>query len=144
MADLGWEDDDVTWGGVELSSKDFAPILLFGDSFYILGHATSAALSSYVERKAIVHVPGKVVIGREVWPQITGPEGEIIKISLGSHDTPDGGITWEGPYDFVIGSTEFLDFAVTGRYLAVRFESTTVPSWKLQSYVIDYEITGEH
>lgn len=143
MADLGWEDDDATWKGVELKSRDFLPVFLDGTTFFGLGIDATNALEIVLERKAIIHEDGFVVQGQFVWPQILGPEGGIILITLGASDTPDGAITWEGPYDFVIGTDTFSDYIVEGKYLAIRFTSTGIASWTLQSYSIDYEIIGK-
>lgn len=142
--DLGWEDDDVTWGGIELGSKDFAPVILDGAGFKILGFDPTAPLDVFLERKSVVNERGAALLGLSVWPQIIGPTGEIIKISLGGHETPDGAIDYEGPYDFIIGQDTFVDFAVAGKYLAIRFESIGVPVWTLQSFDIAYEIIGRH
>lgn len=144
MVDLGWEDDDASWGGIELTSKDFAPVFLDGTDFYVLGFDPEAALTSFLERKSVVHEDGRPLLGLMVWPQVLGPDGFAIQIWLGGAETPDGAITWEGPYDFTIGTDTFVDFAIAGKYLAIRFASTGVPAWTLQSYSIDYEITGQN
>lgn len=144
MADLGWEDDDATWGGVELTSKEFNPVFVEGMNFHGLGLDATVALTSFIERKAVIHENGLVVMGGLVWPQILGPDGGIIGISLGASETPDGAIDYEGPYNFVIGTDTFLDFAVAGKYLAIRFESAGVSAWTLQSYIIDYKVIGIH
>ncbi len=144
MADLGWEDDDATWGGIELTSKDFAPVFLSGTDFYALGFDPTAALTTFIERIAVVHANGMPVLGQLVWPQILGPDGSTIQISLGASETPEGAIDWEGPYDFTIGEDTFVDFVVPGKYLAIRFASTGVAAWTLQSYSIDYVGIGIH
>lgn len=141
--DLGWEDDDNTWGGIELGSKFFSPIFAAGDEFFLLGGNATDYLTMFLERRSAIHEKGFVVSGGMVYPLITGPTGSAVRISLGSHDTPDGAIDWEGPYDFVIGEDFFVDFNVTGRYLAVRFESSSIPVWQLQSYKIEYEVVGK-
>lgn len=141
---LGWEDNDAPWGGVDLSSKDFAPLFTVGDSFYILGYDSAGPLNFLLERRAIISGRGKYIQGHAIWPEIVGPTGYTLKVSMGSHNTPEGGILWEGPYDFTIGTHEFVDFAVTGRYLAIKFESVAVPVWKLQSIDIDYSFVGNH
>ena len=101
-------------------------------------------LDAFVERKAVVSERGSSVLGLSVWPTILGPTGQAVKIWLGAHETPDGSIDWEGPYDFFIGQDTFVDFAVAGKYLAVRFESSGIPVWTLQSFDIEYEIIGRH
>lgn len=144
MVDLGWEDDDKSWGGVELTSKDFAPVFLDGVNFYALGFDPTATLEVFLERKAVLHANGVPLQGLMVWLQILGPDGSTIQISLGASETPDGAIDWEGPYDFTIGTDTFVDFLVAGKYLAIRFASTGVAAWTLQSYSIDYHALGLH
>ena len=142
--DVSWEGDDETWGGVDLTAKDFMPIFINGSDFFILGQNANLGKACFVERKAVVEGQGVALLGSAVWPQILGPVGSSVQISLGAHDTPDGAIDWEGPYDFVIGQDEFVDFCVSGKYLAVRIESQEIPVWTLQSFTIEYEIIGKY
>lgn len=143
MADVAWEDWPSAWGGVDLSSKNFAPVYVEGVNFYILGYAPGAPLVTRLERESVLQAQGRPLLGRGIWPQIVGPAGGLMQISMGGSDTPEGAIDWEGPYDFVIGTDTFLDFAVEGKYLAVKFESLQVAGWSLQSYDIDYELLGQ-
>lgn len=142
MPQATWEENDVTWGGSLLTSKNFLPAMLDGLTFFSPGNDAAISLDVYIERKAVVHENGLIVQGQLVWPQFLGPDGGIVLISLGAADTPDGAVTWEGPYNFVLGTDTFLDFLVTGKYLAIRFESSTVSGWTLQSYIIDYDVIG--
>ena len=143
MADVAGEDWPSAWGGVDLTSKDFAPVYVQGVNFYILGYDPSAALDTRLERESVLQAQGRPLLGRGIWPQILGPDGGVISVSLGGSDIPNGAVDWEGPYDFTIGSDTFLDYAVAGKYLAVKFESTGVAGWSLQSYDIDYELLGQ-
>lgn len=137
-----WEDDDVLWGGLQLGSKNRAPIFVDGTQFYILGRGTEIYLDSYIERKAAVYANGLTLLGRGIYPQITGAKGQVIQISLGGHDLPEGEVDWEGPYDFTIGEDVRIDFQVSGKYLATKFESSLVSRWQLQSFDVDYEVVG--
>lgn len=140
--DPTWEDDDVPWGGLLLGSKDLAPVYATRDNFFALGLGADQFLESYLERRAVVFDQGRALLGRYIYPQIIGPDGGSVWISLGGHNTPDGVVDWEGPYEFVIGEDISVDFAVAGRYLAVKFESSETSVWDLQSFDIDYEVTG--
>jgi hypothetical protein len=140
--DPSWEDDDVPWGGLLLTSKDFAPVFMSGDEFFVAGEGPDKPLEILLERKAQIFDQGRAILGRTLFPQIIGPDGGEVLISLGGQQTPDGAVDWEGPYSFIIGQDISVDFAVTGRYLAVRFESTNTSVWRLPSYDIDYEVVG--
>jgi hypothetical protein len=140
--DPTWESDDVPWGGLLLGAKDLAPIYSLDTDFYAIGLGPDVPLQCFIERRAVVFDRGNALIGRFVFPQIIGPDGGSVWISLGGHNTPDGQVDWEGPYEFKIGEDISVDFAVAGRYLAIRFESTETPVWDLQSFDVDYEVTG--
>jgi hypothetical protein len=140
--DPTWEEDDAPWGGQLLGAKDLTPVYSIDESFYALGQGFDKPLECYFERRAVVFDKGLALIGRFVFPQIIGPSQGSVWISLGGHNTPDGQVDWEGPYEFKIGEDVSVDFAVAGRYLAIRFESTDTSVWGLQSFDIDYEITG--
>ncbi len=74
---------------------------------------------------------------------IRGVPGTVVKISIGSQMNPDEPIYWEGPYNFTLGVDYFQDFTVSGRYLAVRFESEGQEPWELSSYDLDLEEVGD-
>lgn len=137
-----WEDDDVSWGGVELGSRDLAPMFIQDDLFKVYGYGLTVYLDSYLEKTGIVLARGREVEVGYVYPHITGPTGSAVQVSLGSHETPNGAIDWEGPYDFIIGEDTFVDFSISGNYIAIRFESSGIPVWALQSYDIEYRVVG--
>ncbi len=139
-----WAETIDPWGGVALGSKQFAPVYVSTTNFYIYGQDSTTALSTYVERRALIHEMGYSLLGRYVWPQILGNAGDVIQVSLGGSETPDGAISWEGPYNFEIGADTYVDFATPGRYLSIRFASTNSLGWTLQSYKVEYELTGKY
>ena len=143
-SDLGWEDDDVTWGGLQLTSTDAAPVGVSDSAFYIIGQDKAHGKTLSLIRNAAVYEVGQVVLGHKVILDIDGPSGYVIGVYLGSHQNVDDAIDWEGPYDFEIGKDSFVDFAVSGKYLALRISSYQVPTWTLQSYTIEYEIVGRN
>lgn len=140
--DPDWEADDTPWGGVLLGSRGFAPVYAKDDSFFALGLGFDKTLACSMERKGLVFEQGWSLLGRAIFPQVSGPSGSKVYISLGGQSDLDGEVDWEGPYDFVIGEDVSVDFAVAGRYLAVKFESEETGVWKLPSYTVDYEVTG--
>ena len=85
----------------------------------------------------------KVKFVRAVFPKISAPNGFTLSISLGASDTPDGTVDWEGPYDFTVGTDLKVDFMVSGKYLAIRFEETSDQPWELAGYTLDMDIISE-
>jgi hypothetical protein len=84
----------------------------------------------------------KLITG--IWPMIEGTLGDIIQVWLGAQrDAQSGSPQWIGPKDYIIGTTEFLDFLVSGRYAAVRFQSEGMSPWRLTGYEIEFESAGK-
>ena len=68
----------------------------------------------------------------------TGP----VQISVGSQMQDNDPVTWKGPKSFNPVTDFELYFEVTGRLIAVRFESNSNISWNLHSYDLDvYEVS---
>lgn len=78
---------------------------------------------------------------RGVRPLLSGPAGEVVQISMGVQQHTTDVPEWYGPYDFTIGSSEFVDVRGTGRLFAFRIESSGA-SWELHGYELDVERAG--
>ena len=55
---------------------------------------------------------------------------------VGSHDSPEGAVTWSNP-EVIDPTTEAgskVDVLVSGKYLALRIQSNANVGWKLHSY----------
>lgn len=79
---------------------------------------------------------------RGMRPLLTGTNGDVVQVDMGvqqrANDTP----TWLGPFNYTIGSTEFVDIRGSGRLFAVRFSSSGV-LWQLHGYELDVEFGGQ-
>ena len=111
-------------------------------------------LTSYVERQALPlgrqagdgsikfdYTTYKFI--RNIYPNIDGTDGGVVNIYLGTQDTLDGKTTWNGPYEYTIGSSYKIDCRVSGRIISIKYESTTNITWSLNSYAVDFELEGE-
>lgn len=76
-----------------------------------------------------------------IQPHVVG-DG-VLNISLGSQMYQDQPITWKGPYPFTIGQQYKVDCRVSGRLLAVKFESTSEANWSLNGYTLEMDLVGE-
>lgn len=85
----------------------------------------------------------KVKFVRSVYPRLNAPNPVTLKISVGAQDSPSGAVTWEGPYDYVSGTDVKVDFMISGKYLAVRFEETSDQPWEFSGYTLDLDIISE-
>ena len=109
-------------------------------------------MTSYVERTGI-GVPLKVdtppdfttmKFFSELWPRIEGTDGGVVNISVGVQDSIDGAVTWKAPQSYTIGTTQKIDADISGRLLAVRFESTTDIEWRLHGYEVVVTKDGDY
>ena len=55
---------------------------------------------------------------------------------VGSHDSPEGAVTWSSPttVDPSTSTGSKVDVTISGKYLALRIQSSTDVGWKLHSY----------
>lgn len=152
-----WETDNQPWGEADFVYGANKPIMLFGNEFL---QADSGLRFGELPLRVVLMRSGLTIMGRDrfgnwksdprstkeatmLWPIIRGTPGDIINVYLGAQDTTEEAIRWEGPFAYVIGTTVHCDFTVSGRYLAVRFESEDIEPWELLSYDLDLEIIGE-
>jgi Flp pilus assembly protein TadG len=77
-----------------------------------------------------------------LWPRVTGDAGGVINVYVGGQDSPEGVVEWQGPYSYIIGTTDHIDALVTARLHAVRFESTAAFSWSLHGYDLEVAYRG--
>lgn len=79
---------------------------------------------------------------QNVWPRIEGTLGGVVHVQVGTQDKINGAVTWQDAKDYTIGTTEKLDFFVSGRLLALRVSSDSSISWKLHGYEVDVALGG--
>jgi hypothetical protein len=151
-----WDSDTSTWdtltlpaitGSVIVGSPAYSKIFL--EDSTLLKNGTSFV--SFIERSGLIYGPDKSGAPapepeyrhavHAVWPVIDGDVGTKIKIRVGSHETPNGTITWSADKDFNIDSDVKVDLYASGRYLAVRFADYGGSNWKLLGYAMDVERT---
>jgi len=152
-----WESDDAIWGQPPLIHAKNWPVFVKGTSFYqaeITGKFDKTPVRVIVERT------GLTILGRDrqgnwkvdagiikfvsgVWPLFRGVPGTKVLIYVGGQMSTEDPIDWEGPYECIIGQTNFIDFTVSGRYIALRFESLGEAPWELPSYDLDVSVVGE-
>jgi len=129
------------------SSNEF----MHGDTGYT---DRGADVTTWVERTGITIVgtdrqgrprvdQSKVKFLRSVFPKISAPTAVTLNVYAGAQDTPDGAVTWDGPYTFNTGTDTKVDFMVSGKYLAVKFEETGGLPWKFDGYALDLDVISE-
>lgn len=152
-----WDMDDAIWSQpVVAHAKDW-PVFILENRFF------QADFGGSFDRepvRVILERTGLSIFGRDrqgnwkadptmikfvsgIWPLVRGTPGSRLKIYVGSQMATEDPIDWEGPYDFFVGQDNFLDFTVSGRYIALRFESEGQEPWELVSYDLDLTVVGE-
>jgi hypothetical protein len=101
--------------------------------------------SAYLERQGLsFDAPESMKLVKGIRPRITGNVGETVTVKIAgmadAYDTPV--YTAAGTMTYTIGQTVACDCFISGRYMAIRFESGTAFQWRLDSYTLDINESG--
>lgn len=142
-----WDSDTTAWGEESFNPSETELLMCdyTNSKFYQANLTTTldgASYQSKVERIGLDFGDDfnyKYI--NSITPHMSG-EGEV-NIYVGWEDHQGEGIKWSAPTMFRIGQDYKADFRVSGRYIAIRFESTTTSEWSLTGYTIEFEEVGE-
>ena len=105
----------------------------------------SSDFDSYVERTGLhLDDPSKIKLVTKVHLNMekTGrPTGEI-EVRVGSSNSPEGSTDWSSPITFNPETQNKVDCLVSGKYLALRVQSSSDVGWKLNSYAMNIVANG--
>lgn len=157
-----WEDLDVEWDSwsalwSELgASTEADKTRLFaagytGSELYGLNETFGFAgndYTSYVEAtkidldKVLQRPVEKLIQIKRIVPQIKGTGSVTFKV--GSSNSPQGPVAWKTTKAFDVERDYKIDTRVSGRYLAIRVESTDITGyWQLGGFDLDIEEVSE-
>lgn len=142
-----WDSDTSLWGGPDFS-PDRTRVLMAPSEPKILmldGSASQdgAPVPFYLERRGLsLDEPTAIKTISRIRPRVLGNVGQTINIRIGRQDDPWQEPVWSDPLPFTIGKSVSVDKFVSGRYLAIRFESGTAFQVRLDSYDIEYTMSG--
>ena len=77
---------------------------------------------------------------KRIWPKITGPDGTVVNIRVGSTDAVDMPATFGAAVPFVIGTDRFTNLFANGRYLSFEFSSNSSSGWNMTGFDIEYRL----
>tara|TARA_Y100000310_G_scaffold94408_1_gene92043 strand:+ start:3892 stop:5445 length:1554 start_codon:yes stop_codon:yes gene_type:complete len=163
VSNLTWDSDSEAWDD-DASIWDLRPFgnltlsLLMADptnTKMYLAEDTNAfdgtEFSCYIERKGL-SVAG---VDREGNPKADPVSMKLVKrlyfrgavgtfdVKVGYQQKEGDSITYSAAQTFVAGTTEYLDFTVSGRLLVVRVQDPTSPSlWAFAGYDMGVEVLG--
>ena len=88
------------------------------------------------------HRAVKLITG--IWPtfEVQGTS-IVVEISVGAQEFRDGPIVWDGPYNFVPGTDQQMDYFVEGIYITIRFYVESPEFWKFHEYGIELAVVGD-
>jgi len=143
-----WDSDLTAWNGPDFT-PDIARVMMGSadNKLYLLDASASfngALPDAYLERAGMsFDAPERMKLISGVLPRITGNKGGTVLVRLGAAEHPGEAPTWNAPMTYTIGETLRCDDFVSGRYLAIRFETGTAYSWRLDGYDLFVDDDGE-
>lgn len=142
-----WADDLSLWGQPDFVPDGGRVIMASADGKLFMLDASSSfdgvVPHAYMERRGLsLGAPEKMKTVRGIRPRISGPAGQTVSIRIGGSDDPYAEPTWGPVMNHVIGETVRDGCFVSGRYIAVKFETGTSYQWRLDSYDIDVVSRG--
>ena len=140
--DAPWSSDLTVWDGPDFVPSAARVIMGTADTRLYLMDSSSAFAgaipAAYIERRGLSFgEPEAMKLIRGIRPRITGSVGDTVLVTVGRQDDPWQAPQWGPQMTHVIGSQIANDCFVTGRYIAIKFETGTGFSWRLDSYDID-------
>lgn len=143
-----WSADVSSWGGPDFS-PDSERVLMAPNTpaLYLLDASAAqggAQVEFFLERAGLsLDAPEHIKLITSIRPRIIGNTGQTVNIRVGGQSDPWSAPEWSDPIPFVIGESVSADCFVSGRYLAIRFESGTAFQVRIDSYDVEYELAGK-
>ena len=142
-----WDSDLTAWNGPDFTPSTARVMMASNDQkLYLLDASASfdgVIPNAYLERRGLsFDQPEMMKLVKGIRPRIVGNTGDTVNIRVGGQTDPWAEPTWGPVMTHTIGSTIANDCFVSGRYIAIRFETGTAYQWRLDSYDIDVEASG--
>tara|TARA_R110000824_G_scaffold66849_4_gene173316 strand:- start:1672 stop:3702 length:2031 start_codon:yes stop_codon:yes gene_type:complete len=154
-----WEDSTNQWNTIfgpwTTSFDSTDKVLLFASptntKLYRNGSGNkedTTDMTSFVERSGLSMneqgVPDHSSVKRitAIYPKMTVSSTNLVNIYVGSQMSTEEGISWKTPVQFTPDTQSKVSVRATGKFYAVKFESTTDMDWELDGYSIEVEDAG--
>jgi hypothetical protein len=144
-----WNSDLTAWQGPGFTPNTTRVLMASSSQKLFLLDASAsfdgAQPSCYLERVGLdFGAPENIKTVRGIRPRITGNVGDTFTVKVGSSDDPYVDPVYSATMTHTIGETVSNDCFVSGRYIAIRFESGSAYFVRLDSYDIDVLVAGEY
>lgn len=142
-----WSADLTVWDGPDFVPSGSRVMMGSNDQKLFLMDASAsfdgAIPSAYLERRGLSFgEPETIKLVKGIRPRIVGNTGDTVTIKVGYSDDPFADPTYTSTMTHTIGTTIADDCLVSGRYIAIRFETGTAYQWRLDSYDLEVETIG--
>lgn len=144
-----WDSDLTAWQGPGFTPATTRVLMASNATkLYLLDSSASfdgVMPSAYLERVGLdFGAPENIKLVRGIRPRIVGNTGQQISVSVAGTDDAYETPVYTETRNLTIGETLKADFFVTGRYIAIKFNSGDAAQWRLDSFDIDVEQAGEY
>lgn len=152
------DDSDIIDGGGVVGASQLVGCSFGRNAFFALDAGTAIdgfPMVSMLERKSLAVIGHaqdgsvrvdhqKVKIVESLWPtfEVQGVDITVL-LSVGAQEFRDGPIVWDGPYEFIPGQLQEMDFLNEGIYITVRIEIPTTNFWKFHAYGLEIGLAGD-
>lgn len=149
-----WNSDNESWGsdlsrwGQNGYTPDKSKVLMASTSnkLFLLDDKAkfdTQTPSFFIERRGLsFDAPEMMKLVKGIRPRFYGIKDSIVTIKVGSSDSPYDEPVYSS-INYRVGIDLKADCFVTGRYIAIRFESNTINQLRMDSYDIEVETVGE-
>lgn len=137
----------VVGPGLDLGVNNRKTVISSADNkIYVFGNAKDANGSTFTSNLQRDYLSlgddQRVKLVRAIWPEFYANAGQVITIQVGTSMSMAESISWQAAQNFTVGTTRKLDINKAGRYISVKFGSTTGEPWRLKSFDIDVTPQG--
>ena len=144
-----WDSDTSYWNQNENTTSSERLFLASANTKIYLEDSGATfdgtTMQQSLERDGLhMDAPEQVKLIKSVRPRIDAVPGTVINVYMGGALDQSSGTTWSGPYPFTVGTDYKVSGMASGRYLGVRFESTTNAQWRIKSFDVEFDLLGEY
>lgn len=144
-----WGSDITSWNAAEFTPDTARVLMASNDTkLHLLDSSTTfdgVQPTAYLERRGLsLGAPDKRKLVRGIRPRVRGNAGETIMIKVGGAADAYADPVYAPAMTYTIGSDVKVDCLLDSRYPAIRFESGSAFQFRLDSYDIDVEPSGDY
>lgn len=147
-----WDSMSGVWDSTNYNTSSFSLSMVVpeDDQIYLIDKAdltdNGVPTQCFVERQNIyIADVQSIKLVKRIWPKvqkINNSSNSVINVYVGSSNTRGGAVSWNGPYPFDINNDNKIDCFVSGRYISIKFASTSDVSWKLSGFDMEVITKG--